>query len=232
MEGLKAEVAEELFGIGAIQFGAFKLKHHERDPTAPDSPIWLQLRTADHPTNPGPLTPELTEKIGDLFGQVILEQSLTFDCFAGIPEAGEPFADQVERISRGWRHRPSHLHLHKLNLPDGQRRITSEIDGIFDAGEVVLLVDDLITQADSKLEAIDALDYCGLEVQDILVLVDRQQGGRQEIEDNGFFLHSVFTLDELLDCYVKQRLIAAEKADEVRAYLAANTQQGSHPPTT
>ena len=67
LTGDHAKLAQLLFKVGAIKFGAFKLKLHEKDPDAPLSPIYLNLRTDRHPENPGPLTDEMMNLIGSLF---------------------------------------------------------------------------------------------------------------------------------------------------------------------
>ncbi len=85
-----------------------------------------------------------------------------------------------------------------------------------------MLVDDLITQADSKLRAIRVLQGNGLNVEEILVLVDRQQGGAAQLEKLGYQLRSVFKLDELLAFYVEEGLLPRRKAEEVLAYIRAN----------
>lgn len=218
--GLKARVANLLFELTAIKFGSFKLKLHEKYPDAPKSPIFLMLRTADHPKNPGPLTPEAMREIGELLREKIA--SIKFKYFVGIPEAGEPFADQVERITRGWRRpRPRRLTLKKETFGD-KRRITKLVNWFVWRGRRVLVIDDLITQADTKLEAIQALVSRGLVIAGVLVLVDRQQGGRPQLEKAGYQLYAVFTLDELLDHYAECGYITASKAKKVRDYIAAN----------
>ena len=58
-------LADELFDLGAIQFGNFKLKLHEKNPNAPLSPIYLNLRTPDNP-KPGNLTLKIVAQIGRL----------------------------------------------------------------------------------------------------------------------------------------------------------------------
>lgn len=219
-EGLR--LADMLFELGAIKFGAFRLKLHETQPDAPLSPIYLMLRTKDHPKNPGPLTFEAMELIGDLFGQVLSTSGAAeYRRYVGIPNAGEPFADQIGRIWDGMYNPPTRLRLKKTEQ-DRRRRISDSVEGEYEPGGVVLVVDDLITQADSKLEAIRTLEAKGLVVKDVLVLVDRMQGGREQLEEVGYRLHSVFTLERLLLRYVDTGVIDASKADEVRQYLAAN----------
>lgn len=223
LQGQRARIADLLFKRGAIKFaskpGEFKLKLHEQHPEAPLSPIYLMLRTDQHPTKPGPLTKEDMREIGRLLGEKI--SMLDFDYFTGIPEAGEPFADEVEWITRNHSPRPRRLKLEKKEV-NGKRRISRLKDDDVRAGERALLVDDLITQADSKLEAIQALEASGLVVASALVLVDRQQGGREQLERAGYRLKAVFTLDELLDHYVERKVVTSGKAQEVRDYIKDN----------
>ncbi|CAN5407081.1 hypothetical protein BH09PAT4_BH09PAT4_01360 [soil metagenome] len=219
LQGTKAAVARQLFEVGAVKFGEFRLKLHETQPDAPLSPIYLNLRTDRHPKNPGPLTDEIMELIGDLFAELPLAP---FVRFADIPEAGQPFGDQVQRMVVSAQLPASRLTLHKEVLPDGTRHITRQVDGYSRMGDSCLLVDELITQADSKLEAIIALEGYGLIVLEVLVLVDRMQGGRQQLEAAGYNLHSVFTLEELLAFYVQEDLVDQSKADQVLDYVVAN----------
>lgn len=57
------DLALKLFDIGAVQFGEFKLKLHEKNPDAPLSPIFFNFRTPDNP-KPGPLTDEVLDLVG------------------------------------------------------------------------------------------------------------------------------------------------------------------------
>ncbi len=215
LTGKQAQLADLLFQLEAIKFGAFKLKLHEKHPDAPLSPIYLNLRTDQHPKSPGPLTEEAMNLIGDLFAEV---PGIVADCFADIPEAGAPFGDQWQRIDQTM----NRLTLHKEELADGKRRITDQVDGVYFQGQVCLVIDELITHADSKLEAIRALEEVGLVVRVVLVLVDRCQGGRLQLANAGYELKSVFTLDQLLDHFVDRGFIDSAKAHEVQQYLAAN----------
>jgi orotate phosphoribosyltransferase len=72
------------------------------------------------------------------------------------------------------------------------------IEGNFTPGTPVIVVDDVITTGDSTLKAIHAVEEEGGQVAFVLVLVDRQEGGRQNIESKGYPVASVFTRAELL----------------------------------
>jgi len=69
------------------------------------------------------------------------------------------------------------------------------IEGPFRIGDVALVVDDLITRGDSKLEAIAPLEEAGLSVHDVVVLIDREQGGADDLSRRGYKLHARAALD-------------------------------------
>lgn len=220
----EVQLAEALWRVGSVKVATrpedyFTLKLHETEPDAPKSPIYLNLRTADHPKNPGPLTPEIMVRIGDLLRVRLPRQ---FDCFADLPDAGKPFGDQWERVTSGLEVPPRRLTLYKEHLPDGARRIAELVDGDYAAGMSCLVLDDLITKAHTKFEGINALRAAGLIVEDILVVVDRQQGGAQQLAEQGVRLHSIFKLVALLGFYLECGKISREKYDELIAYLRAN----------
>ncbi len=73
-----------------------------------------------------------------------------------------------------------------------------QIEGNFQAGFNVVVVDDVITTGGSTLKAIDAIEREGGKVEFALVLVDREEGGRQAIEDRGVHVISLFTRSSLL----------------------------------
>jgi orotate phosphoribosyltransferase len=73
------------------------------------------------------------------------------------------------------------------------------IEGNFKAGDNVIVVDDVITTGGSTLKAIDAIEAEGGKVAFALVLVDREEGGRQAIEARGIHVIALFNRTSLLD---------------------------------
>jgi len=63
---------------------------------------------------------------------------------------------------------------------------------------MVVVIDDVVTKGESTLKAIDAVTKEGGKVAFVVVLVDRQEGGRKAIEEKGHTVLSLFTRDELL----------------------------------
>ncbi len=73
-----------------------------------------------------------------------------------------------------------------------------QIEGILSRGERVAVVEDVVTTAGSSLKAVRACKEFGLDVIGIFAVVDREEGGRENIEKEGLHLYSLFTLKELL----------------------------------
>lgn len=71
------------------------------------------------------------------------------------------------------------------------------IEGRFESGHNVVVVDDVITTGGSTIQAIDAIETEGGKVAFALVLVDRQEGGRAAIEARGIPVLSIFTRAEI-----------------------------------
>jgi len=215
------KVACEIFRVGVFRDRSlsesrkgFRLKLHEKDPDAPLSPFYFNLRS-DNP-KPGPLTLEIIPAISALFYGMACMRQLKFDHVAGIPRAGNPFASTLSRLDRN----PMSLLTLGKTEEGGSRQIGAIESGKFEEGDTVLLIDDLITQADSKLEAIKSLETAGLRVTDVLVFLDREQGGARALRAAGYNLHAVFTITELLDLYLEERLLSDSIHGEIKAYLA------------
>ncbi len=73
-----------------------------------------------------------------------------------------------------------------------------QIEGGFADGCTVVALDDVITTGGSTLQAIEAIEREGGNVAFVLALVDRQEGGRENIEAAGYPVVSVFSRDQLL----------------------------------
>ena len=72
------------------------------------------------------------------------------------------------------------------------------IEGNFAKGDSVVVVDDVITTGGSTLQAIDAIEEAGGHIAFVLVLVDRQEGGREAIEHRGHAVVSIFTRADVM----------------------------------
>jgi uridine monophosphate synthetase len=139
-------------------------------------------------------------------------RTLSFDRIAAVPYAGLPIGVALALEMNCPMIYP------RLEVKEhGTRRA---IEGSYSAGERVLLVDDLITRGDSKLEAIAPLEQAGLIVGDVLVLIDREQGGAIDLSERGYHLHALLQLTELVTTLAETGRISPEQSQEVLAYIA------------
>lgn len=105
---------------------------------------------------------------------------------AGIPEAASYYAGAVA-YELGWP-----LLQHRVKGKEhGQPR---SVEGRFSEGDEVVLLDDVITGAKAKLEEVTALGEAGLKTTGVVVLVDREQGGRTELESKEIEFAAAMTL--------------------------------------
>ena len=101
----------------------------------------------------------------------------------------------------------------------------ASIDGLLnsDQGKRAVLIDDLVTRADSKLEAAAILVEKGIKVQDIVVLVDREQGGEKQLAEAGYKLHAALKMSQMLPFYDRVGRISQEVyQDSVQRLNALN----------
>src|SRR5262249_49349157 len=73
------------------------------------------------------------------------------------------------------------------------------VEGNFLKGDSVVVIDDVITTGGSSIQAIDAIEEAGGRVAFVIALVDREEGGRENIEKRGHEVVSIFTRTELGD---------------------------------
>ncbi len=93
------------------------------------------------------------------------------------------------------------------------------VGGEIKSGKQLILFDDVITDGRSKLDSIHTLEGVGAKVPLVLVVVDREQGGSQNLARNGYALESLLTIRQLVSELAESRLIAPEITRTVTSYL-------------
>jgi orotate phosphoribosyltransferase len=177
-ETVKAEICKILNKIGALKFGAFKLT------SGKISPYYIDLRII-------PSFPDAFQKICNLQAAFIKEDIgvKSFDRVAGIPIAGIPFASLI-----AYNLKKPFLYIRKGVRLHGRKR---RIEGILTPGDRVLLIDDLITTGLSLIEAKKAIEAEGGVTTDAVVLLDREEKGREKLDKNGIRLYALLEMSEI-----------------------------------
>ena len=96
------------------------------------------------------------------------------------------------------------------------------IEGKFNAGERCLIIEDVVTTGSSIIETVNDLRSEGLRIEDAIVVVNREQGGVQNISKQGIVMHSMFTLSYLLEILKKNGKIEESMVKAVSNYIGAN----------
>ncbi len=169
------ELSELLHRIGVVRFGEFTLKDGRR------SPFYLDMRVlVSHPAALARVARALLQRAADL----------RYDRIAGLPYAGLPLAVAMSLIAE----QPM-IYARKEAKEYGTKKL---IEGEFAPGERALMVDDVVTSGGAKLDAVTPFRDAGLVVEDVLVIVDRSDGGASALADAGLRLHSVLDVRSLL----------------------------------
>ena len=186
------QFALTLFDIGAVQLGKFKLHSGKR------SRIYLDLRVlVSHPQ-------ALRQAVAAY--RTVLD-GLSFDLLAATPLAGLPLGTAL---------------CLDLDKPLIYPRKTAKsygtgkhIEGVYQVGQTAVVVDDLITSGDSILQAIVALKASGLQVNEAVVLIDREQGGIETMQEQGYKLHAAMSISRLLSILEEHQRISSKERDKI-----------------
>jgi orotate phosphoribosyltransferase/uridine monophosphate synthetase len=189
-------LAKTLWDLGAVQFGDFTLGR-----TTHHSPIYVNRRLLIG-------KPRALRRAARLMHQKV--QTLqamrhphvaTFDRVAGIPFGGLHLATAFSLISN-----VPMVYIH----PSKDRETTEPfLEGIYQRGDTVLLLDDLVTGGGNVIETAAFLRMTGLKVKDVVVLLDRQEGANERLHAHGYNLISILSLETMLNY-----LMASGKIEE------------------
>ena len=190
-------LADGLLEADCVRFGQYKLK------SGLMSPIYIDLRRLAS-------FPKVLADVAASY-RVIL-QDLEFDRIVGLPYAALPIATAIS-LQTGY----PMIYPRKEVKSYG---LQSEVEGEYNTGERAVVIDDLATTGGSKFEIIEKLTAVGLNVKDVVVLIDRQSGASEALAEAGFTLHAVLKLTDLLDYWERTERVPHEKIQAVRDFLA------------
>ena len=173
--------------LGALQFGDFTLASGKR------SSLYVDLRLLVS-------QPSLMQTAARAYARLL--ERLDCDRIAGIPYAALPIGAAVSLASS-----VPLIYNRKETKSHG---LGKDIEGIWQPGERVVVIEDVITTGGSIVRSVELFRSAGLVVEDAVVLLDRQQGGVENLQKAGIRVHSVLALDEVLQLLASTGHIPAE----------------------
>jgi len=195
------KVADALYASGCLKFGTFKIK------SGAISPYYIDLaRVLSAPQQMCMLADVAAEKIAQIMA------TDRVDKLASIELKGALIVPSIAC---------------KLNLPcviirkEGKAYGTpGRIAGAdVNKGDNILFFDDVISEGLSKVEGIKPLQELGANIRHLLVIVNREQGGKGNLEKLGYHVHALAKISEIVDSLYRQKHISKEQVDNVLEYI-------------
>ena len=196
---MNEKVAKALTDANVVKFGEFTLA------SGIVSPIYVDLRVLpSYPESMATVTEELVKVV----------KKLKPDVVAGAETAGIPLSTAISLKTK-----IPMIYVRKKPKSYGTQEM---IEGVLEKNAKVVLIDDMATNAYSKIKFIDGIKHASGIVEDVLIVLDREQGGVEALAKENVKLHSLITLKELLQYMKDNNLLDENKFNEVLDYLEKN----------
>jgi orotate phosphoribosyltransferase len=196
-----SKIAEALYNSGCLKFGSFQIK------SGALSPYYIDLACLlSSPTDLCTLADIASEKISQLATKDRIDKLATIE-----------LKGALILPSIGCRTNLPCIIVRKEEKAYGA---TGRIAGAeVVRGERILFFDDVISEGLSKLEAIKPLEQLGARVENVLVVVDREQHGIENLEKLGYKVHALARVSELTQRLLQDSKISKEQAGAVLNYV-------------
>ncbi|MGQ9689626.1 MAG: orotate phosphoribosyltransferase [Desulfobaccales bacterium] len=150
-----------------------------------ESPYYVDCRPVTH-------SAEGLALIGEILFELIKDQEV--QAVGGLTMGADPLAHALALVSFQKGKPVNAFSVRKFHKDYGAG---GRIVGPVKPGERVVVLEDVVTTGGSALAAVEAAREFGLEVAQVIILVDRQEGGRQAVEQEVPRVTAVFTLSQL-----------------------------------
>ena len=172
---MHSSLISSLYQIGAIQLGEFKLKSGQT------SSIYINLRKIIS-------YPDLLRQMADAMWDQI--KDCEFELICGVPYTALPIATCISLA-----HNIPMVMRRKEKKDYGTKQL---IEGEFKSGQHCLIVEDIVTTGGSIIETANDLENAGLKIKNLIAVIDREQGGKENLSQK-YQLTTLFTLSDILN---------------------------------
>lgn len=151
---------------------------------------------------PTTLDPEGMNLIGHIVCDMLEDSDIT--AAGGLTLGADPIANAMSVISfqRG---RPVRSFIVRKDIKEHGTQ--SAVEGNVVTGERVAIIDDVITTGGSTITAIERARKAGLIVERVIALIDREEGGRENIGAHVPRIDAVFTRSEIMAARTRQTIL-------------------------
>ena len=134
--------------------------------------------------------------VGKLVFEIIKDKGEEISAVGGLTMGADPIAISTIIAALNEKYSLKGFSVRKEAKPHGKRKL---IEGNLDTKDKVVILDDVITTGASTIKAIKAVREFGCDIIMVVALVDRLEGGAEKIRKLGHDVHTIFTIDDLLD---------------------------------
>ena len=168
-----------------------------------DEPFTLSSGKKSHyyfDCKPTTLDPEAMNLIGYLINNMLQDSDIT--AAGGLSLGADPIANAVSLISFQMGRPIKSFIVRKDAKGHGTK---NRIEGNVRTGEIVAVLDDVVTTGASTITAIEAVTEAGFKIDRVIVLIDREEGGSDNIRKYINRIDAVFTRTEIMEFYKLNR---------------------------
>ena len=194
-----SELIASLYDLGVLQFGQFTLK------SGLQSPFYLDFRRIVG-------RPKILRSISEQLWQLVKERE--FEHLCGVPYAALSLGATMSVLFD----KPMLVKRKEVKAHGTKRKV----EGIYQAGQRCVVIDDVISSGISMIETLEVLEQEGLIIEDVVAIVDRQQGGVQALEAKGYRVHALFTLPQLMQALFDLGKISKETYQTTLDFIQGN----------
>lgn len=195
----KKQLALGIYENGLLNFGEFTFKSGIK------SPMYMNLRNLLS-------YPKFLKEVAKMYATVC--DDLEFDRLGAIPYGAISMTGALSlELEVPW------ICARKESKEYGMAK---DLIGDFEDGEVVLMIDDLVTNGESKVESLVSFQDSGLVIKDFVVMLDYDRGAKALLAEKGYNLHSMMTVREAVDIINNEGKIKPEMYEKVITFLESS----------